>query len=143
MSYFQLCFYSSLFLIAQLVKNLSAMQETLVQFLSQKVCWRRDRLPTLVFLNFPGVSDSKESSLNVGDLSSIPELGRPPGEGTATHSSILAWRIPWTDKPGRLQSMESQRVWHGLSDFHEAFIIHCLIYTNEIRYLNCFYNLSL
>ena len=110
MSYFQLCFYSSLFLIAQLVKNLSAMQETLVQFLSQKICWRRDRLPTLVFLNFPGVSDSKESSLNVGNLSLIPELGRPPGEGTATHSSILAWRIPWTDKPGRLQSMESQRV---------------------------------
>jgi len=33
-------------------------------------------------------------------------------EGMATHSSILAWRIPWTEKPGRLQSMESQRVRH-------------------------------
>ena len=33
-------------------------------------------------------------------------------EGTATHSSILAWRIPWTEEPGRLQSMESQRVGH-------------------------------
>ena len=33
-------------------------------------------------------------------------------KGMATHSSILAWRIPWTEKPGGLQSMESQRVRH-------------------------------
>ena len=33
-------------------------------------------------------------------------------EGMATHSSILAWRIPWTEEPGRLQSMGSQRVGH-------------------------------
>ena len=33
-------------------------------------------------------------------------------EGMATHSSILAWRIPWTEEPGRLQFMESQRVRH-------------------------------
>ena len=38
-------------------------------------------------------SDGKESTCNVGDLGSIPELGRSPGEGIATHSSILAWRI--------------------------------------------------
>ena len=36
----------------------------------------------------------------------------PLEEGVTTHSSVLAWRIPWTDKPGRLQSMESQRVGH-------------------------------
>ena len=35
-------------------------------------------------------------------------LERSPGEGMATHSSILAWRIPWTEKPGRLQSVELQ-----------------------------------
>ncbi|CAI9160917.1 unnamed protein product [Rangifer tarandus platyrhynchus] len=41
----------------------------------------------------------------------------PPGEGMATHSSILAWRIPWTEEePGRLQSMGSQRVRHDCSD---------------------------
>ena len=34
------------------------------------------------------------------------------GEGVATHSSILAWRIAWTEEPGRLQSMGSQRVGH-------------------------------
>ena len=45
----------------------------------------------------------------------VPSLGweDPPEKGTATHSSILAWRIPWTEKPGRLQSMGSQRVGHN------------------------------
>ena len=37
----------------------------------------------------------------------------PLEEGTATHSSILAWRISWTEEPGRLQSMGSQRVGHN------------------------------
>ena len=36
-------------------------------------------------------------------------------EGMATHSSILAWKTPWTEEPGRLQSMESQRVRYQLS----------------------------
>ena len=39
----------------------------------------------------------------------------PLKEGVATHSSILAWRIPWTEEPGRLQSMGSQRVGHDLA----------------------------
>ena len=56
-------------LIAQLVKNLPAVQETLVQFL--------------------GREDPLEKEM-------------------ATHSSILAWRIPWTEEPGRLLSMGSQ-----------------------------------
>ena len=61
---------------------------------------------------FPGGSDVKASASNAGDLGSIPGSGRSPGEGMATHSSTLAWRIPWMEKPGRLQSMESQRVRH-------------------------------
>ena len=59
--------------MAQLVKNLSAMQETWVQSLSQE---------------------------------------DPLEKGMATHSSILAWSIPWTEEPGRLQSIGSQRVGH-------------------------------
>ena len=43
---------------------------------------------------------------------SIPGSGRPPGGGQATHSSILAWKIPWTEEPGGLQSMGLQRVGH-------------------------------
>ena len=61
-------------LVAQMVKNLPAMQETWVQSLGQE--------------------DSLE-------------------EGMATHSSILAWKISWTEEPGGLQSMGSQRVGQG------------------------------
>ena len=58
-----------------------AMQETLVQFLGGKVSLERDRLPTPVFLGFPGRSDNKESAGRVGDLDSIPGWGRSPGAG--------------------------------------------------------------
>ena len=47
------------------------------------------------------------------DAGLIPGSGRSPGEGIATHSSILDWRIPWTEEPGGLQSMGSQRVGHN------------------------------
>ena len=47
-----------------------------------------------------------------GDVGSIPGSGRSPGEGNATHSNILAWEIPWTEEPGGLQSMGSQKVGH-------------------------------
>ena len=46
-----------------------------------KICWRRDRLPTPVFLGFPCGSAGKESACNAGDLGSIPGLGRSPEEG--------------------------------------------------------------
>ena len=46
-----------------------------------KTCWRRDRLPTPIFLGFPCGSGGKESACNAGDLGSIPGLGRSPGEG--------------------------------------------------------------
>ena len=67
--------------IAQLVKNLPAMQETPVRFLGQEDPLEKDRLPTPVFLGFPCGSAGKESTCNVGDLGSIPRLGRSPGEG--------------------------------------------------------------
>ena len=54
----------------------------------------------------------KESTSNMGDTSSIPQLGRSPEEGSGNYSTILAWKIPWTEEPGRLQSMRSQRVRH-------------------------------
>ena len=45
----------------------------------------------------------------------VQSLGREDRleEGMSTHSSVLAWRIPWTEEPGGLQSMRPQRVWHG------------------------------
>ena len=52
----------------------------------------------------------KESTCNAGDPGLILGQEDPLEKGMATHSSILAWRSPWTEEPGRLQFMESQRV---------------------------------
>ena len=57
------------------------MQETPVQFLGWEDPRRRDWLPTPVFLGFPSGSGSKESACNKGNLGSIPELRKSPGEG--------------------------------------------------------------
>ena len=54
--------------------------------------------------HLPAMQESWVQSLGQEDL---------PEKGMAIHSSILAWRIPWTEEPGRLQSMGSQRVGHG------------------------------
>ena len=61
---------------------------------------------------FPGGSDGKESVCNAGDLVRSLGLEDPLEKELATHSSILAWRIPWTEKPGRLQFMGWQRAGH-------------------------------
>ena len=68
--------------------------------LVQQTC---EILPPQVFWGFPGGSDGKESACNVGDLG----WEDPLEKGMATHSSILAWRIPWIEEPGRLQSTGS------------------------------------
>ena len=68
-------------LVAQLVKNLPAMQKTPVRSLGRKIPWRRDRLSTPVFMGFLGGSDCKESACNGRDMGSLPGLGRSPREG--------------------------------------------------------------
>ena len=59
-------------------------------------------------------SDGKESTCSVEDPGSTPSLGEenPLEKGMATHFSILAWRIAWTEEAGGLQPMASQRVGH-------------------------------
>ena len=64
-------------------------------------------------MGFSGSSAGKESACNVGDKGSIPGLRRSLEKEMVTHSSILAWRIPWREEAGRLQSMGSQRVRHN------------------------------
>ena len=81
------------FLVAQMVTNLPATQETQVQF----SCWED-----------------------------------PMEKGMATHSSILVWRIPWTEEPGRLQSMGSQRVWDNWVINNFTFIVY-LHYCDSFR----------
>ena len=65
------------------------------------------------YKGFPGGSEVKASAWNAVDPSSIPGSGRSLEKEMATHSSTLAWRIPWREEPGRLQSMRSQRVGHN------------------------------
>ena len=66
----------------------------------------------LHFHLFPGGSDSKESACNAGELVQSRGWEGPLEKGMATHSSIVAWKIPWTEEPGGLQSMGLQRVRH-------------------------------
>ena len=75
--------YSWASLVTQLIKNLSAMQETWVLYLVGKIKWRRERLPIPAFWS--------------GETWVLSLIWEDPLEkGKATHSSILAWRIPWT-----------------------------------------------
>ena len=68
-------------LVAQLVKNRLQCRRPRFNSWVRKIPWRRDRLPTPVFLGFPNGSDGKESACNIGDLDLIPGLGRSPGGG--------------------------------------------------------------
>ena len=74
---------------------------------------RDGKSPVPGVLGLPGVSDGKESACNAGNPGSMPGPERTLGKGMATHSSILAWRILWTEESGGLQSMGSQRVRHN------------------------------
>ena len=58
----------------------------------------------------------KNPPVSAGLGNSIPESGRSPGEEMATHSSILAWEIPWAEEPAGLQFMGSQKSHRGLGD---------------------------
>ena len=60
-------------------------------------------------MGFPGGSMVKNPVAKVGNVGSIPGSRRSLGMEMATHSNILVWEIPWTEKPGRLQSMRSQK----------------------------------
>ena len=69
---------------------------------------------------FPGGSVGKESTCTEGNLVSIPGEGRSPEEGMATHSSILAWRIPMDRGAWWATSMGSQRVRHNWATKHST-----------------------
>ena len=94
-----------------------------------------------LFGGLPCWLSCKEPVCNAGDPGSIPGSGRSPREGNATHSSIPAWRIPWTEEPGRLQSMGLQRVVRDqatltISLFVHSFEIFALNNQNEMKIMN-------
>ena len=95
-------------MIAQLVKNLPAMQKTLVQFLGWEDPLEKGYATTPIFLDFPCGSAGKESTCNAGDLGLIPGLGRFPWRKE---------RLPppafWPGEFQGLQCMGSRRVRHN------------------------------
>ena len=109
-------------LVALLVKNPPAMQDTLARLLSWEDAgmWsRRDRLSTSVFLGCPGHSTGKESTCSVGDLGSVPGLGRSPGEGNS-------YLLQYSDLGNSMNCIVHgvTKSWTGLSKLHFRFHYH-------------------
>ena len=71
----------------------------------------------------------------------VRSLGQedPLEKGMATHSSILAWRIPRIDEPGGLQSMALQRVWHNWKTFTSLYTYMHMYITNPLKNYKYFY----
>ena len=72
-------------------------------------------------MGLPGgsvIQNLPANAQDAGDMASTPGSGRSTEEEMATHSSILAWEIPWTEEPGGLQSMGLQKVSHDLMPEH-------------------------
>ena len=69
-------------------------------------------------LGLPWSPSVKESACQVEDVGLIPGGEDPLEKEMATYSSILAWKIPWTEEPGRLQFVELQKLWHDLAHKH-------------------------
>ena len=106
-----------------MLKNLPSTQETQFNFWVGKFPWRRDRLPTPVFLGFPGGSDIKESACNAGDLSSISESERSPGEGIGNPLQYSCLENIWTEESGELATVHGiTKSWTRLSDSHFPFL---------------------
>ena len=74
-----------------------------------------------LYSGFSGGSDGEESTCSARDLGGEDPLE----EGVAAHSSILAWRILWTEEPGRLWSIGWQRVRHSCATKHTAQFAQC------------------
>ena len=134
-------------LVAQLVKNPPAMMETPFYSWVKKFPQRRDKLPTPVFLGFPGGSDGEESACSVGDLGSISGLERSPGEGHGNplqysylenhhgQRSLLGYS-PWGHKESKTTKHSTAHGgWGCLGNKPklEAVTSGCLIFSSNIK----------
>ena len=86
--------------------------------------------------------EGKASACNAGELGSIPGSGRSPEEGNGfpLQYSILAWRIPWTEDPGGLQSMRLQRIrqdWVTFTFFHNNSMFSFLRNCQNVFHISC------
>ena len=118
---------------------------------SSAICWKTSHsplsCPSLLygkafiyrFEGFPGGSVIKNPPATAGDM--VQSLGQedPLEEGMVTHFSILAWRIPWTEDPGQLQSIGLQGVGHDWSDLaythrHEGLYLDPVLFQQSVVY---------
>ena len=80
--------------------------------LSTFVSWLESDKNSCFLAGLNDKQSAMQCACSVGDLVSIPGPEISLVKGMGTHSGILAWRTPWTEEPGRLQSMASQRIGH-------------------------------
>ena len=108
-------------MIAQLVKNLLQHRRPWFDSCVGKICWKKDRLPTPVFLGFPGGLAGKESACNAGDLGSIPGLRRSPGE--------------WNSYPPQYSGLEDSMdcIVHGVAELDMTEQLSFSLYKYQIR----------
>ena len=95
--------------------------------MSDRFATRMKFIPALHIILLSLVKNLPANAGDTGDLSSTPGWGRSPGVECATHSTILAWKILWTEEPGGLQSVGSQGV--GI------YWAHMPIYTIECKWM--------
>ena len=113
--------------IAQFIKNPHAMQETLFDSWVGKIRWRRDRLPTPVFLGLLS-SSVKESACNVGDLGLISGLGRSPGEGNS-------YPLQYSGLENSMDCIVCKES-NILSNFHFHIYLHKRKKLNHVNFIN-------
>ena len=102
----------------QLVKNPLQCRRPLLDSWVKKFPWRRNRLPTPVFLGFPGGSDSKESACSAGDLGSIPGLRRSPGGGKGYPLQYSGLKSSMDRGAWQATVHGVTKSWTWLSNFH-------------------------
>ncbi|CAI9175746.1 unnamed protein product [Rangifer tarandus platyrhynchus] len=95
-----------------------------------KICWRKDRPPTPVFLGFPCGSADKESTCNVGDLGSIPGLGRSPGE-------LKGYPLRYSGLENSVDSIVGSESQTRLSNFHKFMLMFPLPHTMLVSLFMC------
>ena len=82
------------------------------------------------------MAQGKEFICQAGDVGSIPDQEDPVEKQMANHSRDLAWKIPWTEEPGGLQSMGLQRVRHDLvskqQEQQEHYIANCVSWVPKL-----------
>ena len=93
--------------------SLSNAYSTLSEVIIYKIIKIKLETKCIFCINFHLVAQMVKNLPAMQEIGSIPVSGRSTGEGNGTHSSLLAWRIPWAEEPGGLQSMgrkESDRM---------------------------------